>query len=360
MRLKTAKSAVALELGAPAAPVRSSTSGEGQRRQGDVRARSPQGPHLRRARSAGGGEVHGRQREDHALGAGRAGRGKPGRLDPARRRPPRPAAGARLSRASARRARRLRANLAAAARGGWRRASRSARSSSSSTGSRKGRSARRSARRRRSHRRSRENPERVVQVRAAADLDAVERGDRIGLLLSLEGVEPFGYELWPPDTFWELGVRMASLTWNRRNPYADGAADDGGLSRLGRALVDRLCELGVILDLAHASPALFDDVLARSGDVSGPRLARGLPCRQRPPAQRHRRPAARARGPRRAARADAPSARDRPRAADDRARDRPPRARGRDRSVSTTSVSAATSSRASAASCRRRPSRRTA
>ena len=27
--------------------------------------------------------------------------------------------------------------------------------------------------------------------------------------------------------FWELGLRMAGLTWNRRNPYADGAADDG-------------------------------------------------------------------------------------------------------------------------------------
>ena len=54
--------------------------------------------------------------------------------------------------------------------------------------------------------------------------------------------------------FWELGVRMAGLTWNRRNAYSDGAAEDGGLSRLGRALVDRLVELGVIVDLAHASP----------------------------------------------------------------------------------------------------------
>ena len=91
-------------------------------------------------------------------------------------------------------------------------------------------------------------------MRSAADLDAVERGERIGLMLSLEGVEQFGYELWPAETFWELGMRMAGLTWNRRNPFADGAAEDGGLSRLGRALVDELVGLGVILDLAHASP----------------------------------------------------------------------------------------------------------
>jgi len=111
---------------------------------------------------------------------------------------------------------------------------------------------------------ARESPDRVLQVRSAADLDAVERGERIGLMLSLEGVEQFGYELWPAETFWELGMRMAGLTWNRRNPFADGAVEDGGLSRLGRALVDELVELGVILDLAHASVPAFAELIART------------------------------------------------------------------------------------------------
>ena len=111
---------------------------------------------------------------------------------------------------------------------------------------------------------ARESPGRVVQIRSASDLDAVERGERIGLMLSLEGVEQFGYEVWPAETFWELGMRMAGLTWNRRNPFADGAAEAGGLSRLGRALVDELVELGVILDLAHASPRTFDEIIVRA------------------------------------------------------------------------------------------------
>jgi len=109
----------------------------------------------------------------------------------------------------------------------------------------------------------RESADRVLQVRTAADLDRVARGERLGLMLSLEGVEQFGYELWPAETFWELGMRMAGLTWNRRNPYADGAAEDGGLSRLGRALVDELVRLEVVIDLAHASPSTFSDVLGR-------------------------------------------------------------------------------------------------
>lgn len=116
------------------------------------------------------------------------------------------------------------------------------------------------------HNAVRENGERVVQVTTAADLDAVGAGERIGLLLSLEGVECFGVETWPADVFHALGVRMAGLTWNRRNAFADGAAEDGGgLSRLGRELVDRLVSLGVILDLAHASHGLFSQLLERAG-----------------------------------------------------------------------------------------------
>lgn len=103
----------------------------------------------------------------------------------------------------------------------------------------------------------RESPGRVTAVRTRADLD----DDRIKLVLALEGVEPFGYEVATADLFWELGLRMAGLTWNRRNPFADGAAERGGLSRLGGALLERFAELGVILDLAHASPQLFDECI---------------------------------------------------------------------------------------------------
>lgn len=114
------------------------------------------------------------------------------------------------------------------------------------------------------HRAVAENADRVVQVRTPADLDAVEAGERIGLMLSLEGVEQFGVETWPADVFQVMGMRMAGLTWNRRNAFADGAAEEGGgLSRLGRELVDRLVGLGVVLDLAHASRGTYAEVLER-------------------------------------------------------------------------------------------------
>ena len=52
-------------------------------------------------------------------------------------------------------------------------------------------------------------------------------------MLSIEGMEPLGNEPALIDVFCTLGVRMASLTWNRRNAFADGdgRGPRGGLSR---------------------------------------------------------------------------------------------------------------------------------
>lgn len=116
---------------------------------------------------------------------------------------------------------------------------------------------------------ARQNADRVCVVRGRADLDLMESSGRLGLLLSMEGAEALGYDPEMIDVFWELGVRMVSLTHNRRNPFADGAAEPahGGLSRLGRLLVDRLVARGAILDLVHASERTFYDVLDRCGDA---------------------------------------------------------------------------------------------
>jgi membrane dipeptidase len=127
------------------------------------------------------------------------------------------------------------------------------------------------------HEAARESAERVTAVRSRSDLEAVERGERVGLLLALEGAEPLDADVTAADVFFELGARMVSLTWNRRNPFADGAAGTGGLTALGEQLVDRLVERGVILDLAHASSATFDDVLARA--AGAPVLVSHAACR---------------------------------------------------------------------------------
>jgi membrane dipeptidase len=55
------------------------------------------------------------------------------------------------------------------------------------------------------------------------------------------------------DEFHDFGVRIVQLTYNRRNLMGDGCLEPGnaGLSKLGRAMVEKMNERGVLLDLSH-------------------------------------------------------------------------------------------------------------
>lgn len=54
--------------------------------------------------------------------------------------------------------------------------------------------------------------------------------------------------------FFQLGIRMMHLTYNRRNAIGDGCAEtsNGGLSDFGRAVVKEMNRIGVIVDVAHS------------------------------------------------------------------------------------------------------------
>jgi membrane dipeptidase len=54
--------------------------------------------------------------------------------------------------------------------------------------------------------------------------------------------------------FFQLGIRMMHLTYNRRNLLGDGCAEtaNAGLSDLGRAAISEMNRVGVIVDVAHS------------------------------------------------------------------------------------------------------------
>ncbi|GJM27625.1 MAG: hypothetical protein DHS20C17_02600 [Cyclobacteriaceae bacterium] len=54
--------------------------------------------------------------------------------------------------------------------------------------------------------------------------------------------------------FFQLGIRMMHLTYNRRNKIGDGCAEtsNAGLSEFGKAVVKRMNKVGVIVDIAHS------------------------------------------------------------------------------------------------------------
>ncbi|MCK4414536.1 MAG: membrane dipeptidase [Candidatus Eisenbacteria sp.] len=110
------------------------------------------------------------------------------------------------------------------------------------------------------------HPEGVRLVRHAEDLRACLAGGPVGMLLAVEGAHALGGSLEMLDALEALGVRILTLTWNNANPFATGsrvAGNDGGLTPLGAELLARAAELGMLIDLAHASPRTFAEAVPR-------------------------------------------------------------------------------------------------
>jgi microsomal dipeptidase-like Zn-dependent dipeptidase len=82
--------------------------------------------------------------------------------------------------------------------------------------------------------------------------------------LGIEGTHALEGELANVDLLFDAGYRMFGLTHFFDNEVGGSAhgVDKAGLTDLGHAVLTRMEELGILVDLAHASPALIDDVLA--------------------------------------------------------------------------------------------------
>ncbi|MGH2384382.1 MAG: dipeptidase [Candidatus Limnocylindria bacterium] len=100
----------------------------------------------------------------------------------------------------------------------------------------------------------------------AKDIEDAHRSGAHAMVIAWENSTPLGHELGNIDLFYNLGLRCVQLTYNLRNLAGDGSTErgGGGLSHFGAALVERLNERRMIVDLSHASMPLARDVLQAS------------------------------------------------------------------------------------------------
>jgi membrane dipeptidase len=114
------------------------------------------------------------------------------------------------------------------------------------------------------------NRETLSICTTAGELDQALADGKIAFILGLEGGRPLEGrpmqdELSTLRILYRLGVRSVQLTGNGRNRLADGVAEtgtNGGLTRFGRAVVEDMNRLGMLLDISHLAPAGVEDVLS--------------------------------------------------------------------------------------------------
>lgn len=107
-------------------------------------------------------------------------------------------------------------------------------------------------------------PDKIALVKNADEIEQIYKSDRIAAILSIEGGHAIEGEVAVLRTFYQLGVRCMTLTWNNHNELADSSKDpkeDGGLTELGKTVVNEMNRLGMLVDISHSSEKTFWDTI---------------------------------------------------------------------------------------------------
>jgi membrane dipeptidase len=100
----------------------------------------------------------------------------------------------------------------------------------------------------------------VQRVVSPEDISTAKKENRRCISMSTNGVPipekwvTLEEELSFVRIFFQLGVRMMHLTYNRRNMIGDGCMEEAnaGLSDFGRAVISEMNRVGVLVDVAHS------------------------------------------------------------------------------------------------------------
>jgi membrane dipeptidase len=115
------------------------------------------------------------------------------------------------------------------------------------------------------------NQERIVLARTYSDVKKTIRQKKLAALIGVEGGHMIENDLNKLEELYNRGMRYMTLTWNNSTSWASSAMDETlhpdslkhkGLNELGKQIVRKMNELGVIVDLSHTGEQTFYDAIA--------------------------------------------------------------------------------------------------
>lgn len=91
-----------------------------------------------------------------------------------------------------------------------------------------------------------------LRIDSAADLERVRESGRSGVLIGIQNSQHFR-RVADVDLFHGLGQRVSQLTYNSRNLIGNGSTErvDGGISDFGAAVIERMNQVGMAVDVSH-------------------------------------------------------------------------------------------------------------
>jgi len=116
------------------------------------------------------------------------------------------------------------------------------------------------------------NPDKIELTRNPNDIEKVVQSEKIAACIGVEGGTAIENDMEKLQHFYDRGVRYLGLTWNDSPDWATSAKDEvnpkykgaKGLTRFGISVVEKMNELGMIIDVSHSGEKTFYDVIENS------------------------------------------------------------------------------------------------
>lgn len=110
-----------------------------------------------------------------------------------------------------------------------------------------------------------ENPEKIDLVLAFEDVIKNERDRKLSALLTIEDGRVLQDDLSKIDSYYEQGFRLITLLWNHENCLgfpnsSDPKVMNKGLKDFGKESIEKMNDLGMIIDVSHLSDGGFYDI----------------------------------------------------------------------------------------------------
>ena len=113
------------------------------------------------------------------------------------------------------------------------------------------------------------NPDKIVIAKSWKDVQKALKEQKLVAQFGVEGGHMIEGDLQKLETFYNRGVRYMTLTWNNSPGWASSHADEKnpnykgpkGLTDFGKQVVQRMNQLGMIVDVSHVGEATFWDVI---------------------------------------------------------------------------------------------------
>lgn len=110
-------------------------------------------------------------------------------------------------------------------------------------------------------------PDQLEMAVSPKEFRKIVKKGKHAIFLGMENGYPVGNDLSLVDSFFNAGIRYITLCHSYNNDICDSSTDSAeydGLSAFGEEVVARMNDLGMMIDVSHASDASFYDVIEQS------------------------------------------------------------------------------------------------